>query len=905
MAESILRLRVQSDEYDNKLKKAAEGIRHLADVAHKGGGELTGLEKAEIDYIKALGEMETKSRSAAGSTRELENAFKELTVIYNNLNDVEKADEGGKALAASLETLKKRAQDAKKELNDITTELNGKESGGGLFGGDKLDGMLQVFGGNLMTKGVSMVAGAAMSMANEIGDAVKQGIELAKAGEGVRIAFERLGRGDILQGLREATHGTVTDLELMKAAVKFNDFKLPVGELGTMLAFAQQKAKDTGQSVDYLVESIVTGLGRKSLMILDNLGLSAAEIKEKMAETGDMTKAVGEIIREQMAKAGDYVETAADRAAQANVSLQNKMEELGRKFAPVEEASNQLWTSIKIGILDIIGGPLATLLNQLTEAGRLKNMLTNMSGGVGGSGNSKVENQIRKLQLAKANNSNYMMRDLYSSTVEDYNRQIMKANDMLKEYQKSGWAGGAVLNRATREFGVNVHGEEDLNNIIISLQSMRDEYKRAAKEIMQPTKVNIDTKGAEQNIESLNVKLIELEAQRKKAIASGDTDLSKNLLKQINQVKSDIKGLNGGGSISTKKLTVNPIEGSIDAQTKKVQDLQKAWRAAADDTSREEIKKQIDEAQFALDKILGKVKERPKMEAVEMKLPEGGIGSLIQDTFTRQQQGLTELKQKVKLELDQEALKADTNTLQTILKDAIQNGIAGMDFQLMGIGDEIAKGFNIPDEKWNEIIEQYNAKLKEKGLGPLNIDLATGKMDTNKGVKASDDLSKMNQDVSKMSSSINGIFSGIQQMGFDIPEGMSQMLGALQGMTTIMTTITAILSVIEATTSVTAATSAVKSIPVIGWALAHGGIVHAAEGYQIPGNHMSGDMVPAMVNSGELVLNKAQQGNLASQLQDNERGGGYTPSHVSGEQIWIALNNFTRRTGRGELVTWK
>ena len=54
--------------------------------------------------------------------------------------------------------------------------------------------------------------------------------------------------------------------------------------------------------------------------------------------------AVGAIIRDQMAAAGDYVETAADRAAQANVSLQNKMEELGRKFAPVEEASNQLWT---------------------------------------------------------------------------------------------------------------------------------------------------------------------------------------------------------------------------------------------------------------------------------------------------------------------------------------------------------------------------------------------------------------------------------------------------------------------------------------------------------------------------------------------------------------------------------
>lgn len=132
MANSILKLKVETSEYDAKLKKAAEGIRHLADVAHQGGGELTGLEKAELDFIKALGEMETKSRTAAGSARELENAFKELTVIYNNLNDVEKADEGGKALAASLEQIKQRAQEARAQLDNASKSLsdNGQEAKG-------------------------------------------------------------------------------------------------------------------------------------------------------------------------------------------------------------------------------------------------------------------------------------------------------------------------------------------------------------------------------------------------------------------------------------------------------------------------------------------------------------------------------------------------------------------------------------------------------------------------------------------------------------------------------------------------------------------------------------------------------------------------------------------------------
>ena len=48
MSDSIFRLKVDSSEYDQKLKRAAENIRHLADAAHKGGGELTGLSEAEV-----------------------------------------------------------------------------------------------------------------------------------------------------------------------------------------------------------------------------------------------------------------------------------------------------------------------------------------------------------------------------------------------------------------------------------------------------------------------------------------------------------------------------------------------------------------------------------------------------------------------------------------------------------------------------------------------------------------------------------------------------------------------------------------------------------------------------------------------------------------------------------------
>ena len=336
---------------------------------------------------------------------------------------------------------------------------------------------------NQLTKSLTTAAAGYLGLASAgsaIAGLVSESVELAKAGEGIRIAFQKLNRPDLLNGLREATHGTVTDIELMKSAVKFNDFKLPLDQLGTMLAFAQQKAKDTGQSVDYMVDSIVTGLGRKSLMILDNLGISATEVKEKMKQTGDMTKAVGEIIREQMSKAGDYVETAADRALQANVSIQNKMEELGRKFAPVQEASSQLWASMKLGILDLIGGPLTTLLNMLTEAGRLRMTLDN----VGGSG--KVGRLLGNLSGAAEGSRQQM----YDDQVAEFWRYINRRENYMKNRQR--WVGNQgdeglrqQLLSEQRAFGTSNVGE--IQRQISAAKIMLNDYRKGAQGILNPS----------------------------------------------------------------------------------------------------------------------------------------------------------------------------------------------------------------------------------------------------------------------------------------------------------------------------------------------------------------------------------------------------------------------------------
>ena len=83
--------------------------------------------------------------------------------------------------------------------------------------------------------------------------------------------------------------------------------------------------------------------------------------------------------------------------------------------------------------------------------------------------------------------------------------------------------------------------------------------------------------------------------------------------------------------------------------------------------------------------------------------------------------------------------------------------------------------------------------------------------------------------------------------------------------------------------------------------------IHSATGYAqggiVDGKSYSGDNIPIMANAGEVVLTKAMQANLANQLE----GGGMSglgPSRISGEQIYITLNRYLKRSGQGELMTW-
>ena len=240
-----------------------------------------------------------------------------------------------------------------RQLNSILTEHNKqlKEVGTSAKENTKQLGFMGTaaasFIGNLASDKIQQFIADMKSIVDE-------GIEMAEKADGMKRAFDKLNQPTLLDNLRKATHGTISDLNLMQYALTAKSLNVNLETLGTLLAFAQQRAAEMGQSVDYMADSIITGLGRQSLLILDNLGLSAAEIRDNMKDGSDMAQAVAKIIDKDAAAAGEHYASAAEISARRTAELANAQEKLGEELLPIKDKADEMFTEMKIGSAEAI-----------------------------------------------------------------------------------------------------------------------------------------------------------------------------------------------------------------------------------------------------------------------------------------------------------------------------------------------------------------------------------------------------------------------------------------------------------------------------------------------------------------------------------------------------------------------
>ena len=235
------------------------------------------------------------------------------------------------------------------------------------------------------------VAAAAFFGARMLISGLQKTIELSTKFEGVERGFTNLTKAagfsaKTFDNLHKATDGTVDSIELMTQAN--NAMLLGIFEsedqMANMFDTAQRLAKALGKDTRFGIESLVTGMGRQSKLMLDNLGImvKAEDAYKQFAESVGVT--VSELTDQQRKQA--FVNAAMTEA--------NKLvSTLGEEQLTTGDAIKQMKASINdaaIALGDLFSPVVLTVANNLRDAANFtKEFLTGLKniaefGDVGG-----------------------------------------------------------------------------------------------------------------------------------------------------------------------------------------------------------------------------------------------------------------------------------------------------------------------------------------------------------------------------------------------------------------------------------------------------------------------------------------------------------------------------------------
>ena len=899
---NILKLKVDSSEYDSKIKRASQGLLQLGDSLKKTGKSFLDADKDQIAFVRELGKMETVSKTAKGSIGEMSKAFTDLRLQYKQMTDAERNSPLGKALNQSLNELKGRIQDTKRQLSDVDKELNVAKvettDFSGVIGelGSKLGVSSELMG--LLTTGT-------MGYAAAIGVSTTAAIAATKAWVEYNSELAKQTQiTTVTTGLSGGDAGAMTDFGRSVASTYGVDFREVINAANTLMQQFGKSGEEAMQLIRDGMQGMIQGDGPKLLSMIQqyapsfrDAGISASQlvaiiqnsegglftaenmnaivmgiknIRLMTNSTSEALQKVGIDSEEMTKKLNDGSMTIFDAMRQVSEAI----ERTGSSSQAAGEVMQQVFGRQGTAAGTNLGKAIESLNTNLNETKQ-------QTGSLG--------EEFAKLQKSSEDLEN-AMRECFGFTEIDDLEAKMKTtfyNALTK-----------VLDGVTRLKGVweefeNLVGRNVVANafrviatrIAQMLHPMMLVYDQAVKLFA----IFGSDNGRGSGWMGRTGNAINSWMDNMVITATGQTGGGGGYIPPVRGgggggAKKGGGGGRGGGGTTTPKYV--PVEGSIDYQAALVADLQKQWKAAADDDSRARIKAQIDAANKELERMQGKVED---IDLAKM-FPEGSMATGDDRTFAQK------MMDGIKTGMSDANLDADTNTMKTMLQTIIENGLEGLDINWDNIGEQIFSDMGVPDEKWQELLDQINEKLAELDIKPIEIDFKTGQV--KKQAK------EMKTDWQAAASAIQSVGSAMSQ----IEDPAAKVLGTIaQAIATIAQGF-AIATSKEANkgvwgwiAAIAAGTATMLSTIATIKSVTKGGF---AEGGIVPGNNMSGDNVPMYgLNSQELILNRAQAGIIAHELEGGGMQNLRLSATITGEQIRLALNNNGRRTGRGEYVT--
>lgn len=866
MADVITRFKLETTQYDSKLREASKSLAEYTRQATKAGSEFKNFTQKNVEAARALGNITPSANNAKDKVKELVGAFNDAAKAYNALTKEQQQSDFGKALGESLNQLKGRIRDAKIELNDINKELG--QRGGAKFG--QFSSVIDTVGNKLGIAGslTDMLTSRTALMTAGIGAATTAVIAATKAWADYN---SELARNDnatmVTTGLKGPDMTKMTDAMMSVSKVYGVDFRQAINAANTLMVQFGLTGDESIQLIRDGMQGMIQGDGPKLLSMIQqyapsfrDAGISAQQLVAIIhnSEGGIFTDQNMNAIVMGIKNIRLMTKNTSDALAQLGIDGEEMTKKLNDGTMTIFEAMKQVMQALQ----GVESGS--------RTAGEVMQAVFGRQGAAAGTNLAKA---IETLNL------NLDETKRQTGDVGDSIAQLERATGELNEAFRDcfGWDGWQQM--AT---GIKTEFVEGLTTILNIVAQIRKHVKWTLQ----------------------NLNIIERETPQYEPRRWDDFELDSNVVEDARRKREEARERIRNRRITTHTNTstkgsrgstgTNPVEGSVDWQAKKVQDLQKAWRAAANDDSRRKIKAELDAQQKILDKMEGKQKSVLTQSASRTEL------QILQDQL------------RTVKEFQGAYGKATEEWREA------QNEINDLTKQIIALNDNTLDFFNKPAAITADSVKSATTISKEDLEGfQLSYDRATSTTSLDDNIEVAQ----------KVISGLSQVASGLQQMGIKLPEGVQKIIGFGQGLLSVIQGVKAVYDIFNTITSTTqiaaetANTTAIVGLTtaIIGNTAAlyanttleaipffkTGGIVHAAAGYRVPGNDFS-DHTPVMVSSGELILNRAQQGNIASQLEESRQNNTTNiVGRIAGEDIILSANNYLRRTGKGELVTWK
>lgn len=806
MADVITRLKVESQEYDAKIKRAAQGLSALEDSLRSAGKSFMDADKAQIAFTKELGSMETVSKSARGRLGELTQAFTDLSVQYKRLTDEEKQGDFGKALSSSLDQLKVRINDAKADLDGVSKELGNTSSVSNETGG-VIDNLASKFG--LSAKALTGL-GAALAGAKVAFDTIKGAIESTEATHDALARATAVTDNITNQFLRTlATADFTSFINGMQGIIdKTIDAYNAMDEFESYAARFQPWQQAREGEIQTKVAQARAAKAQGDIKRAEQLTNEAKDLVNQLAES---TKAYGE-----KETAGGF---ATIRALMGGVDITNE------QIAWYADPKN--WEVAKEKAQEYYD-----IQKRISELGKDTSLNSYRR-----PGETTAGYQVRKGSSARE------QRELEEMLARDPSLKIAYTFQNLRD---SGDSDQAQQFKAALS---NIYGNIRAESRIESL--------RARVERIDGVISHSGGGGSGGNTTSTSEKEVTIQQQiaalEKEAVTASDERLQE-IIKTVAVLDKQL---------ALEKEIKDVVHGRSQTLNQPVGD-RKAFE--------QQQMVQFEEAFVNVTPKLSEVNISSFISSLKKQLANAEIGSELYNNLTAQ--------------------ITDAQTLGTLISEAVKRGIDVTQINPQELWAKIFgdnPGDYITEDEWKAIQDKLNEYAKKN---PIKVNFETGtSQGSSSGAKEAEE--KRSMSIAEISRNVLSVTRSLSDLGVEIPDGLTKVLSTMNIITTILGTINTFMGI-------TATTSALKSIPIIGAFLHNGGVVHAANGFSgiVPGTQYSGDQVPAMLDAGEVVLNRAQAGTVASLLTAPQGGNvGRSIATVESDQIKLVLMNGAQSRG--------